>query len=390
MKYLIKQKCWMFSIVILCIVSFNVHVGQASSYSVGENVWLHRELDNYTIKKAVVESCDYLLRNLLSNGQFVYFNDPMGRQKKAGKYSIVRHLGAVYSLLLGYQITGEQRFIAAAGKSLDFVARFAEKREDYFAIRGLKSKLSIGANGFFIIDLVLYNHLTDKDSHKKLEQGVVDFLKKNLKFDGPLVTSGKWGECQGAIGLSFFYKYVKKDKEIKKVIYEFLNEVKENNHFSHWTTQAYYWFSTISQKKSANFTDYAILSGKKLVADTLTMETAKKPKMVGSKGRFGCCGVTARNEGVVAAYMISIAAGDKESADYFRMHIKNQITHALQYQYGFEGCFYENSAKMSRIGKLFDLNGGVFNSPKKGSVRIDYVSHHIRAMVAYYKIREKL
>ena len=59
------------------------------------------------------------------------------------------------------------------------------------------------------------------------------------------------------------------------------------------------------------------------------------------------------------------------------------MAYAMQFQYGNPHNFYAKDKRMLRIGKLFDMDGGVFNDPQTGHVRIDYVSHHIRAMAAW-------
>jgi len=47
------------------------------------------------------------------------------------------------------------------------------------------------------------------------------------------------------------------------------------------------------------------------------------------------------------------------------------------------GNLFEKDPRWSRLARLFDLNGGVFNTPRTGFVRVDYVSHHVRAMASY-------
>ena len=377
-----------FGVFVIMIMLANVcSADNLSGYGSGNNVWLDRGLDKFTLRKATANAAGYLVKNQLSDGQFVYMNDPLGMfsSKKKNSYSLIRHLGAVYSLIRAYQITGDIKYLNAAGDSQDFAARFAEKTDNIIVIKGITKKLSLGENGFFLINAALYNHLTGKDRYKNIVQGVVRFLKDNLKYDGPFSTSEQWAECQAAIGLAHYYKYTEHDPAILTIIHNWLKDIIKNGINTHWTVQAFNWYNLIAPETDYEFADCAIEGGKKLLENVVANTPESRPRMVGSRNNmFGSCGVTARNEGLIAAYTVALSEGDNADASFFKLQIQEHIAHALQFQYGFEGNFYENNKKMKLIARLFDLYGGVFNSPNQGYIRIDYVSHHIRAMAAYY------
>src|SRR5262245_8802545 len=81
-----------------------------------ENPWLDREMTKADLLPSLELGAEYLLRHQLPDGKFIYINDPFGRccHKKPDKYSIIRHLGAVYALLRANQVTGAPDYLEGA------------------------------------------------------------------------------------------------------------------------------------------------------------------------------------------------------------------------------------------------------------------------------------
>jgi hypothetical protein len=86
---------------------------------------------------------------------------------------------------------------------------------------------------------------------------------------------------------------------------------------------------------------------------------------------------------LIAAYNVAMRLGKPAEARLYKARIREHLAHAMQFQFGMEGNIYEKDPRWTRLARLFDMNGGVFNTPRTGFVRVDYVSHHVRAMAAF-------
>jgi hypothetical protein len=376
--------------------SFALTAAAASSatWGQGDNPWLDRELTRQELVPIAEQSSQYLLRNQLPDGQFVYIKDPTGKccGPKGDKYSLIRHLGGVYALLRTYELTKDERYLKGAKAGIDFTARFREvgPGSPLAIVRGTKGQVSLGENGFLLINAVLYDQFTGAPKDKgygPMSDDLAKFLASALIYNGPYQTKGQWAECQGLIGLAMYHMHRKPNDAYMDVARAWLTAMAKDGQHSHWSAQAVWWLEKASPSPTPYLTDYALTMGKKLMDDVVVGAAGgskDKSRFVGSRGRkFNSCGATARNEGLIACHLLARAKNRPEEARWFHERAREHIAYALQFQYGLPGNLYESDPEMTRMATLFDLAGGVFNNPKHSFIRVDYVSHHVRAMWAW-------
>jgi hypothetical protein len=360
---------------------------QAADYSQGENPWLGKTLTREALLDPVRRAADFFVRNTLEDGSFDYIKDPLGKccRKKPEKYSLIRHLGGVYALLRAYELTKDERYLDAAHKGIEFVARFREPTKDgALAVRSLKGDFEIGDNGFMLIDTVLFDQLAPQKLYASMNDDLAKFLKSALVYNGPYSTSGQWAECQAIIGLSHYYQHENKDPEIIRTTSRWLGAMMADNKSSHWSAQAIRWALEVNPNLDPALITYGVDKGKELLGSVRAREGASMSRLVGSRNdKINSCNATARNEGLISTYVLARHLKREDEASALLDRIKEHIAYAMQFQYGQPGNFYENDPMMTRMGRLFDLDGGVFDTPKQGVIRVDYVSHHVRAMAAY-------
>lgn len=364
----------------------------ASRYAAGENPWLGKELTRAELMPSVEAASSYFLRNQLGDGQFVFLKDPLGRccRDKPEKYSLIRHLGAVYAQLRTFELTKNPDYLKSARLGTRFTERFRGPDGGVQVVKDLAGKAGIGENGFLLINTVLHDALSGETTFAATSDDLSRWLTKNLRYGGPLATAGEWAECQAIIGLAHYYKYVKKDPAILTAIRSWLTASMKAKKHSHWSVQAASWYLAIEPEavtRDKALLDYAVDTTDKLLANVTTLVPGVKSRHVGAKKNgWGGCGVTARNEGLVAGHVLARALGRRGDASRLLTRVKEHIAHALQFQYGQVGNLYENDAVRARMGRLFQLHGAVFDDPRDGYVRIDYVSHHVRAIAAYLSL----
>lgn len=370
------------SVLSLLLVAFLAHPALAETI---DNPWLDRELSAAELMPSVEQGADYLLRNQLAGGQFVYINDPLGKccTKKGDKYSVIRHLGAVYALLRAYEMTHAKAYLAGAKAGIEFAMRFRDP-DAKNVLRGLKGQTSIGENGFMLIDAVLYNKLSGQPTFASVADDMAAFVETALEYDGPYSTRGQWAECQALIGLMQYFKNGHPEKRYLAVARRWLDAMRADQRHSHWSIQAIQAFADVSPELDKSFTDYAIKGGHDILDQVVIRGPVVDRRRIGARqGKFLSCNSTARSEGLVSSHILAKRQGNQIEAGYFLDRVKEHIAFAMQFQFGQLGNLFENNPEMTRISDLFGMRGGLFNDPNQAFVRIDFVAHHIRAIGNY-------
>ncbi len=361
----------------------------------GPNPWQSLELTREELLPALSASAEYLMRNQLADGRFLYINDPLGRccLKKADKYSMIRHLGAIYALLRAYEVSPFPEYLTAAKKSLDFAQTFIDSYGAHKRVmKSMNGSLSLGENGFLLIDVALYDKLTGhkpgKGPYASLAEDLNGFLTEALAFNGPLATKEGWAESQAVIGIVHYNKLVKKDSASLVAAARWLESATAAGKTSHWHIQAASWLAgegaSLSRRVLSRAVDSALAQARSAVQGDEDEELDGTSRYVGSrKGKLYSCNATARNEGLLAGVELARLLGRDRDARHLWARAKEHVAFALQFQYGLPGNIYEADPVLSRTAQLFGLTGGLADDPRKASVRIDYVAHHIRAMTTY-------
>lgn len=365
-----------------------VHLGCTTSdkpvLNTPQNPWLIKPATDHDLKQSAIDGADYLMRIQAKNGVFTYIQDPFGNCcKKKPTYSLVRHLGAIYSVLKTYDVNPDERLIYSAINALKFSSRFVQLKDPKSIIRDLRQKPSLAAPGFFLMNLSYYYNLTGDFKYNPLATRMAEFIIDNLKFDGPFRTRHGWAESQAIIGLAHYYLYVKERSIIPKVTEQYLNAMVKANMRSHWSIQAIEWQSRM-KRVSPSMLKFAFDSAHSLLNNVWDSKGQKNSTGVGSKGgRLYSSRAASRNEGLIAAYQLAKHYKVDNQANFFKRRIKEHLAFALQFQYGGKGSLLNQKTNHGRIAKVFDLHGGVFNHPEEGYVRIDYVSHHVRSLLSF-------
>jgi hypothetical protein len=356
-----------------------------SAAGLGPNPWIARELTAEDLTPSLEAAARFLVRRQLPTGEFHYIVDPLGTccRPNGDAYSMIRHLGAVYALLRAYEIAPVEDFLTAARRGLEFAARF---RDDDGVLRGPRGGASFGDNGYFVLDTVLYDALSGTRRFAVAADDVADFLQENLVYGGPLSTSAQWAECQAAIGLIAYYKHRRQDTRLPLVVRRWLDRMMAAGKSSHWSTQAIFWLDQAGGGAGPALVNYALETSRKLLDQVATRAEGVRTRWVGGRvGRFASCNATARNEALIAAQQIARAHHRDDDAHFYVERVHEHLAYAMQFQYGAEGGLDQGFPTLARLAGLFDLRGGIFNSPSEAYVRIDFVSHHIRAISAFLR-----
>ncbi len=378
----------------LALVAVSANAGAVTvAANDATNPWLSKRMTRDELLPQIKSAASYLARQQLADGQFVYLNDPRGKARKRSgdKYSLIRHLGSVYALLRAHEQSPDPAFITAARRGLDFALGFVGDQDGVTSLKGINGKPSLGENGFLVLDLALYaklqgpNFAKDRDVTERL----ASFVDDHLEYGNEFSTKEQWAECQAAMGLILYQETfgLPKDRarSFVSTVEKWLIAARKDGRRTHWSIQAAAWLGRARPNVDKLLLEEGLLAGHSQLEGVYDKASAgKTTRLVGAKnGKLNSCNATARNEGLIAAHVIAKRLFRTDEASYFLNRVKEHLAFAMQFQYGAAGNLYEKDPLLSRLGRLFGLGGGVFDSPQNGSVRIDYVSHHIRAMTAF-------
>ena len=365
----------------------------SSPFGDGKNPWLGLEMTREELLPAITRTAGYLVRQQLADGQFVYLNDPRGKARQASgdKYSLIRHLGAVYALLRAHEQAPNPAVLAAARRGLDFAKGFVVTKGGVSQLKGLNGKPNLGENGFLVLDLALYAKLQGPGfaADRTMTDALAGFVADHLVYGNELSTKEQWAECQAAMGLILYQEAFGAPRgratSYITTAEQWLIAARNDGKRSHWSIQAASWLGRARPNVDKLLLEEGLIAGHAQMEGVFDQNSAgSSPRLVGSKaGKLNSCNATARTEGLIAAHSLAKRLYRTDEAQYFWSRAKEHLAFGMQFQYGSPGNFYERDPLLSRLGRLFHLDGGVFDSPANGSVRIDYVSHHLRAMTAF-------
>ncbi|MCK5681840.1 protein containing Six-hairpin glycosidase-like domain protein [bacterium] len=156
-------------------------------------------LDRETIYTSIKNGVDWLYDNMNKNGSFLYYYDGIKdsrvdfihpQKKDPLYYNILRHSGGTIALLWGYELTGRQKYLKAAKKSLNYlIATFATQAEanQYSCFPFFNRKSKLGGAGIGLVALVRYTTLSGDYTFTKEMSGLARHLLSRIDGEGEMI-----------------------------------------------------------------------------------------------------------------------------------------------------------------------------------------------------------
>ncbi len=145
-------------------------------------------------------SVEWVLDNMYEDGRFLYYYDGVNdtvidhihpnRTLENNYYNILRHNGGIILLLKMYELTGEQKYLAAAKKTIDFLIQNLRQheykgRKAYYVYYNKKAKL--GGTGTALVSLMNYYRLTQDDRYNKYIYELAEHILSRAAADGEMI-----------------------------------------------------------------------------------------------------------------------------------------------------------------------------------------------------------
>ena len=202
--------------------------------SFGENILpLYRgypvpiSLDRQILRECLIKSSGWILDNMKPDGRFLYYYDGIKdsevdfqhpRMIDPTYYNILRHSGGTITLLRAFEMTGEEKYIAGAEKSIDFLLTVFREHtaEGHFACYPFfNKKAKLGGAGIGLVALVHYFRLSGDDRYRKYMDGLVNHILSRVSASGEMI--GYFIHP----GFNNGRELIDPDEEVKKELFSF-------------------------------------------------------------------------------------------------------------------------------------------------------------------------
>jgi len=325
---------------------------------------------------SMLKSMDWIIENMNEDGSFLYFYDGSSDTKVDLDHpkmvsplynNILRHSGGTITLLRGYELTKDQKYLDSAKKSIAFfLTTFREHtyKESYACYPFFNSKSKLGGAGIGLVALMHYYMHTGDECYRKQIDGLVRHLLSRVDEEGemlgyyihPKFNNGQaildpsddvkkelfsfYYPGEALLGLALYYRHIINiDEELQIEIYNksqkalnFLVDVRPEKYdymfaplpADAWLMQAIEEWVKVEGFKQQNYIDFVFNDTQAMFDHMYTEVNAIAPDYVG--GFFYNYGDhvyhdASRNEGVIAAYYLAKYLGDEHRANYIMMNM---------------------------------------------------------------------
>lgn len=152
------------------------------------------------LRRTMLRSSDWLVQNMNSDGSFLYYYDPVAdtivdhahpKRPMDNLYNnILRHSGGTITLVRAFELTQEQKYLAAAKRSLDFLISTTRKRDiqgktAYYTFFNNKAKL--GGTGTGLAAIMRYYMASGDAQFNEYATGMTRHLLSRIAADGEMI-----------------------------------------------------------------------------------------------------------------------------------------------------------------------------------------------------------
>lgn len=152
------------------------------------------------LKEQVLESVDWCVKNMYDDGRFLYYYDCCDDTYKDHEhpnrpidnlyYNDLRHCGGIIACLRAYQLTGDNKYLEAAKKAVNWSISISKPHETkwgtgYYAYYNKKAKL--GGTGVLLVAIMHYRNITGDKSFDEYIKGYVRHIMSRVYTNGEIL-----------------------------------------------------------------------------------------------------------------------------------------------------------------------------------------------------------
>ena len=160
----------------------------------------YTEFDYEVLYNQVINSVDWCLKNMYDDGRFLYYYDCCEDNYKDHEhpnrpidnlyYNDLRHCGGIIALLRAYQLSGDDKYITAAKKAIDWSISISCPQETkwgkgYYAFYNSKAKL--GGTGVLLVAAMQYRNITGDKTYDEYIKGYARHIMSRVYTNGEIL-----------------------------------------------------------------------------------------------------------------------------------------------------------------------------------------------------------
>lgn len=378
--------------------------------------------DKATLLQSTLKSIDWLIENMNSEGSFLYYYDGYLDSKIDFDHpkmidplynNILRHSGGTITLLRGYELTGEPRYLKAAEHSIGFLLSTCREHEyqgQYACYPFDNKKSKLGGAGIGLVALMHHYHHTQSEQYRKHIDGIVRHILSRVDADGemigyyihPLFNNGQplinpsdevkkqlfsfYYPGEALLGLALYYHWINDiDADLKAEIHskslmalDFLVDVRPVKYqelflslpADAWLMQAIEEWVKVEEFRKQSYIDFVFNDARTMIEHAYQKDDAHYFDYVG--GFYYNYGDhvyhdASRCEGLVAAYYLACYLNNTEQADVIMQQMLKSA----------KGLMYTRHTPESTYAHLYpekSINSFRFKLTRQW-VRVDSVQH---------------
>jgi hypothetical protein len=332
---------------------------------------------------------ELLMRIQGDDGAFVYTLDPWLATQSKTAYNVVRHAGTAAALFELAAHTSDERFLKAAMRAMEHLAGWFRPSDQpglaYVLDKDGKAKL--GASGLALLalsrKLEIAPEPTDRERALQLGRQIVAMQQPDGSFDSYLRIRGN--EPTGSVSLYYPGEAMLGLARVAALGIDegFLTAAHRGADYliasrqgrtklppDAWLIQALDVLHANDPKPS--YVEHAMAISKSMLADQYGPDAP--PVYVGGFGNepIRSTRTTARVEGLAAACRLGQRVGDARAPGILAA-MQRTVPHLLSMQYDADNSFF--------LDEPDAVSGGMRGGLDDAEIRIDYVQHHISAML---------
>ena len=357
----------------------------------------NRPWKSYTrqdVDKALETAGKYLARAVKPDGSFVYLYDTYRNEQPKG-YNILRHAGAVFSMLELYQRNKVPQLLSSSERALAFLASRAREGKVSGKPVGFileDNEVKLGGNALAILAFAEYQRATGDKRYEKTARSLGSWILATQDPDGgfsvhkQFYPGGKVSSFrseyypgEAVFALARLYSITGETKWIDAAESGALYQLRVFSKLAdsalphdHWLL---YGLRELYRKRPRKeFLEGAMRFANVIVKAQHTDKNQPYPDWEGGYYAPPRSAPTAtRIEGLNSAYALAVAGGHRKEAEAIRKAIERGIGFLLRSQVGPETALYCAAPQKSL--------GAIRESLHSPLVRIDYVQHAISALI---------
>ncbi len=356
--------------------------------------------------KSIDLAGEYLQKQMLPSGKFIYWVDPNKERRLANKYNILRHMGSLYSLKMLEDFRPGSVDMKSVKKSLLYIKKVAfspvEKTmmgvwssEELSGCKGMPDQIKLGAAGLVLVGMCgNYNLIKEEVPLSELE-AIGDFIifmqkddggfySKYLKGPGPDASwVSLYYQGEAVFGLVELYKLTKKKKYLDSAIKAMTFLYNSRKDINPGKVPADYWaliatdkILKVSPNIDPELKKKLLDHGDQVIQSILLSRVVNHELPIGI-GAFHYWGKTTptatRMEGLTAFYPYIRDTKLKAAADFL---VRAQVIDGP-----YAGGWTRAVIKLE--GEGADVKN---HNRRRQEIRIDYVQHALSALIEVEKL----